>query len=113
MQEFIDRYFEEARDILQMSEDKLELCLLFTHCFEDHYEADSHSQRHSHAQYATRVFTYGIEDTFSEGNITQLHYCSYFLWFCRFNTLLIAYRWPVHDEAGRNRLCTLLFVCGF
>ena len=67
VQESIDRYFKAAQDTLQDSEDKLELCLLFTHCFEDHYEADGHSKKLSPLQYATRVFKDGIEDMFNEG----------------------------------------------
>ena len=61
--EHIQKYFKDAKGVLESLQDKLELCLLVTHCFEDHYEAEAYSQKQqSIIKYTTNLLRENIDN---------------------------------------------------
>ena len=67
----IEDYFAKARGVLDQKEDQMELCMLLAHCFEDYYEAETHSQiLKSVEEYTLTLLTSSIDDLIEEGTVS-------------------------------------------
>ena len=68
MYDHMEEHLKAARGVLKETRDQLELCVLVTHCFEDHYEAEGHIQRANNMEaYARNLLEQSTQDVLEEG----------------------------------------------
>ena len=65
--EHMEEYFAQAQQVVTTPKDLLELCLLFTHCFEDHFEAEAVQEGSRLRHHASRLISDCLDDIRSQG----------------------------------------------
>ena len=63
------KYFQQAQQVVDTPGDLLELCLLITHCFEDHFQAEAAQDEGRLLRHASRLIADCLDDIQSQGNM--------------------------------------------
>ena len=65
----MEQYFAQAQQVVATPKAQLELCLLITHCFEDHFQAEAVQEGTRLLCYSSQMIAACLDDIRSDGKM--------------------------------------------